>query len=174
MCISGLCYANSALLSSQHGLQGRGRGRGELEREPSFSFDLNGPYSLQTRLDMEAIGDTGLQTHTSQHVFYLLPGASHMLSHCLVHCHLNAVISSCLGMVIVAQHILSANLRHQQKSLVAGEPTDSHLCGLTCAPRTSGQAHGAHGLPLSMLWYCNIRFLITADCSAHCQGLMMC
>jgi hypothetical protein len=54
--------------SSQFGLQGRGRGRGELEREPSFSFDLNGPYSLQTRLDMEAIGDTGLQTPTPQRV----------------------------------------------------------------------------------------------------------
>ena len=54
--------------SSQFGLQGRGRGRGELEREPSFSFDLSGPYSLQTRLDMEAIGDTGLQTPTPQRV----------------------------------------------------------------------------------------------------------
>ena len=40
-------------------MQGRGRGREELEREPSFSFGVNDPYSLQTRLDMEAIGDTG-------------------------------------------------------------------------------------------------------------------
>ena len=52
--------------SSQFELQGRGRGRGEWKREPSFSFDLNGPYSLQTRLDMEAIGDTGLQTPTQR------------------------------------------------------------------------------------------------------------
>lgn len=40
-------------------MQGRGRGREELEREPSFSFGVNDPYLLQTRLDMEAIGDTG-------------------------------------------------------------------------------------------------------------------
>ena len=41
-------------------LQGRGKGgRGELEREPSFSFDVSDPYHLQTRLDMEAIGETG-------------------------------------------------------------------------------------------------------------------
>ena len=45
-------------------MQGRGRGRGDLEREPSFSFDANGPYSLQTRLDMEAIGDTGMAPST--------------------------------------------------------------------------------------------------------------
>ena len=44
-------------------MQGRGRGREELEREASFSFGVNDPYSLQTRLDMEAIGDTGRILH---------------------------------------------------------------------------------------------------------------
>jgi len=80
----------------------------------------------------------------SVYVFYLLPGASHMLSHCLVHCYLDAVLFSCLslqlGILIVAEHILQANVQYQQTSLGDGELTDSHLCGLTCASRTSGQA----------------------------------
>ncbi|KAL3142884.1 hypothetical protein ABBQ38_003173 [Trebouxia sp. C0009 RCD-2024] len=46
--------------ATTHGRAGRGRGRGreELEREPSFSFGVNQPYSLHSRLDIEAIGDT--------------------------------------------------------------------------------------------------------------------
>jgi len=42
--------------------------------------------------------------------------------------------------LIVAEHILQANVQYQQTSLGDGELTDSHLCGLTCASRTSGQA----------------------------------
>ena len=54
-------------------MQGRGRGREELEREPSFSFGVNDPYSLQTRLDMEAIGDTGMLLHQRSTACLTLP-----------------------------------------------------------------------------------------------------
>jgi len=62
-----------------------------LEREPSFSFDLNGPYSLQTRLDMEAIGDTGLQIPTSQRVCVL--AAARRFSH--AKSHTGALLPGC-------------------------------------------------------------------------------
>ena len=112
----------------------------------------------------------------SMYVFYLLPGASHMLSRCLVHCYLEAVIFSCLsfqlGIAIVAQHVLLANVRHQQIICGAGELTDAHLCGLTCASRTSGQAQGAHGFQHAVaLQHDNSK---NADRKGRCQGLRMC
>ena len=63
-------------------MQGRGRGREELEREPSFSFGVNDPYSLQTRLDMEAIGDTGRTSRVNDSLHRpSLQAASMYMSH---------------------------------------------------------------------------------------------